>query len=44
MDPPYRVALDPEHARQLASTGASLLLLGVPQGTLLGIDQQVGVT
>ena len=38
---PYSVSLDPERARQLAASGAALLLLDVPQGTLLGIDQQV---
>lgn len=41
MAAPYTVSLDPERARQLAATGASLLLLDVPQGTLLGVDQQV---
>jgi hypothetical protein len=40
--PPYTVALDPDQARRLATTGAALLLLDVPAGTLLGIDQQVG--
>lgn len=40
---PYTVALDPDQARQLAAGGAALLLLGVPPGTLLGLDQQVFV-
>jgi hypothetical protein len=38
---PYTVSLDPDQARQLATAGAALLLLDVPEGTLLGIDQQV---
>ena len=37
----YSVELDPELARQLASQGGTVLLLGVPQGTVIGIDQQV---
>jgi A1 cistron-splicing factor AAR2 len=35
------VSLDPEAARRLAGAGATLLLLDVPHGTLLGLDQQV---
>ena len=41
MAAPYKVSMDPEQARRLATTGVSLLLLDVPQGTLLGVDQQV---
>lgn len=40
---PYSVSLHPDQARQLAINGAALLLLDVPLGTLLGIDQQVFV-
>ncbi|KAI8464490.1 MAG: AAR2-domain-containing protein [Monoraphidium minutum] len=40
---PYAVSLDPERARQLAAGGAALLLLDVPQGTLLGVDRAVFV-
>lgn len=38
---PYTVTLDADSARQLASNGAAVLLLGIPQGTLIGVDQQV---
>ncbi|GBF99801.1 hypothetical protein Rsub_12554 [Raphidocelis subcapitata] len=41
--PPYSVSLDPDSARRLAGAGATLLLLDVPQATLLGLDQQVFV-
>ncbi|GFH24152.1 uncharacterized protein HaLaN_21887 [Haematococcus lacustris] len=37
---PYSLRLDPETARELATVGAALLLLDVPVGTLIGIDQQ----
>ena len=36
----YQVNLDPEQAKHLAQQGATLLLLNVPQGTVLGVDQQ----
>ncbi len=38
---PYVVRMDPERARELAAHGGTLLLLGVPPGTLVGIDQHV---
>lgn len=38
---PYTVHLDPDSARNLATHGASILLLGVPLGTPIGLDQQV---
>lgn len=37
---PYTVRLDGEQARELTARGATLLLLGVPENTILGIDQQ----
>ena len=37
---PYTVELDADTARELAGRGATLLLLGVPPGTALGLDQQ----
>jgi hypothetical protein len=37
---PYSVRLDPDVARRYAETGAALLLLDVPQHTVVGIDQQ----
>eukprot|EP00898_Chlorokybus_atmophyticus_P008297 jgi/Chlat1/8469/Chrsp80S07878 len=37
---PYRVELSPEKARALAEQGGTLLLLDVPAGTQLGLDQQ----
>ena len=43
MEAPYKVHLDPEKARELAQSGAIILLLDVPNGTIIGIDQQVGV-
>lgn len=36
----YTVRMDQESARELAEKGGSLLLLDVPQGTALGVDQQ----
>ena len=37
----YTVRLDQNKAKELARTGASLLLLNVPEGTRIGIDHQV---
>jgi len=34
--------LDPDKARELAESGASILLLDVPAGTRVGLDHQVG--
>ena len=39
----YTVRLDQNKAKELARTGASLLLLNVPEGTRIGIDHQVGL-
>lgn len=36
--PPYTVKLDPEDALKLVKTGASLLVLDMPQHTFLGFD------
>lgn len=41
---PYSVQLDPESARRLATNGATILLLDVPEATPIGLDQQVGKT
>ncbi len=41
MAQPYSVTLDPDTARQLATNGATVLLLDVPAGTVVGVDQQV---
>ena len=38
---PYSVPIGPDRARELAQGGATLLLLDVPAGTVVGIDQQV---
>lgn len=38
---PYAVRMDPDYARQLATNGATLLLLDVPEGTLVGLDRRV---
>lgn len=38
---PYSVHLDPESARRLATNGATILLLDVPEATPIGLDQQV---
>ena len=38
--PPYAVRLGPDQARDLAQAGGALLLLGVPPGTVLGVDHQ----
>ena len=43
MEAPYKVQVDPEKARELAQSGAIILLLDVPNGTVIGIDQQVSV-
>lgn len=43
MSAPYTVRLDQEAARELAQRGATLLLLGVPEGAAVGIDQQARV-
>ncbi|CAL8470508.1 g10050 [Coccomyxa elongata] len=37
---PYSVNLSPEKAKELAESGGALLLLDVPAGTIVGIDQQ----
>ena len=37
---PYTVRLDAEAARELAARGAAIVLLDVPPGTAVGIDQQ----
>ena len=37
---PYSVELDADTARKFAETGATLLLLGVLEHTVVGIDQQ----
>lgn len=39
---PYTVRLDAESARELAQRGGTILLLGVPEGAAVGMDQQVG--
>ena len=39
---PYSVDISPERAKELAEVGGALLLLDVPAGTVVGIDQQVG--
>jgi A1 cistron-splicing factor AAR2 len=36
----YSVDLDPETAKSLASSGACVVMLDVPQGTVVGVDQQ----
>ena len=41
MKSPYTFRIDPDKARELAESGAVLLLLDVPHGTVVGIDQQV---
>jgi len=43
MSAPYSVQLDASSARDLASRGAALLLLDVPPGTAVGIDQHTFV-
>ena len=35
------MGLSPDQARELAQSGAALLMLDVPAGTVVGIDQQV---
>ena len=37
---PYSVSLSPDEARASATSGASLLLLDVPPGTIVGIDHR----
>ena len=37
---PYSVSLSPDDARAAATSGASLLLLDVPPGTIVGIDHR----
>lgn len=39
-DAPYAVNLGPDAARELAESGAALLLLNVPPGSYFGLDQQ----
>ena len=41
MDDPYKVHIDPQRATELAQSRAIILLLDVPNGTVVGIDQQV---
>ena len=41
MDAPYKVDMDPARATELAQNGAIILLMDVPNGTVVGIDQQV---
>ena len=41
MDAPYKIHMDPARATELAQSGAIILLLDVPNGTVVGIDQQV---
>ena len=43
MSQPYKVKLDATTARELAIKGATLVLLDVPEGTVIGMDQQVRV-
>lgn len=43
MDAPYKLHIDPERATELAQSGAIILLLDVPTGTVVGIDQQVSI-
>ena len=38
---PYEVHIDPARATELAQSGGIILLLDVPNGTVVGIDQQV---
>ncbi|EIE22542.1 AAR2-domain-containing protein [Coccomyxa subellipsoidea C-169] len=40
---PYSVDISPERAKELAEVGGALLLLDVPAGTVVGIDQQTFV-
>lgn len=37
---PYTVRLDAESARELAQRGGTVLLLDVPEGSAIGVDQQ----
>jgi hypothetical protein len=41
MAPPYTVQLDPDTAKELVRKGATLLILGVPEATAIGLDHQV---
>lgn len=41
---PYSVNVSPAKAKELAESGGALLLLDVPAGTIVGIDQQVKKT
>jgi hypothetical protein len=41
MAQPYTLKVDNNTARELATKGASLVLLDVPEATVIGIDQQV---
>lgn len=38
---PYTVRLDADSARELARRGGAILLLDVPEGAAVGVDQQV---
>ena len=37
----YKVEMDQNVAKEMLQTGGFLLLLDVPQGTVVGLDQQV---
>lgn len=41
MSEPYTVRLDANTARELATKGSTIVLLDVPEGTVIGMDQQV---
>jgi hypothetical protein len=41
MTQPYTLKVDNNTARELATKGATLVLLDVPEGTVIGMDQQV---
>lgn len=43
MHAPYKVHIDPARATELAQSGAIILLLDVPNGTVVAIDQQVSI-
>ena len=38
---PYQVHMDPDAARGLAEQGGTMLMLGVPPGSYVGVDQQI---
>ena len=43
MSEPYQVRLDANTARELATKGSTIVLLDVPEGTVIGMDQQVSL-